>query len=251
LSSRWIYLSPHLDDAILSCGGIIFEQRKAGIPVEIWNWMSGIPAPDAPLSDLARSVHADWGTASAKETVDLRLAEDRQAALRVDASPRYFDFLDCIYRYDENGEALYTEDIFVPPHAADAHLVDEIAALIQENLREDDTLVCPLTIGDHPDHSVVRRAAEQVGHPLLYYADIPYILWYPEQFLEITGKLPAETYPVSEAGLRAWQDAVAAYASQMGMLFEGEEMMRNALELHWRNLRATQLFGEISESVDQ
>ncbi len=242
LPSRWIYLSPHLDDAILSCGGIIFEQRKAGISVEIWNWMSGIPPADAPLSDLARSVHAEWGLVSTKEVLSLRLAEDRLAALRVDALSRYFNLLDCIYRYDENGEALYTEDVFIPPHAADAHLVDEIAALIQENLRKDDTLVCPLTIGDHPDHVLVRRAAEQVGHPLLYYADIPYTLWYPELYLEITGKLFAETYPISKAGLFAWQDAVAAYISQMGVLFGGEEMMKNALKLHWRITRATQLF---------
>ncbi|MCE7860069.1 MAG: PIG-L family deacetylase, partial [Chloroflexi bacterium CFX2] len=29
---RWIYLSPHLDDAALSAGGWIFDQTRAGIP---------------------------------------------------------------------------------------------------------------------------------------------------------------------------------------------------------------------------
>ena len=28
---RWIYLSPHLDDAVLSCGGLIFEQSRQGL----------------------------------------------------------------------------------------------------------------------------------------------------------------------------------------------------------------------------
>jgi LmbE family N-acetylglucosaminyl deacetylase len=32
---RWIYLSPHFDDAVLSCGGLIFDQAQAGTPVEI------------------------------------------------------------------------------------------------------------------------------------------------------------------------------------------------------------------------
>ena len=239
---RWIYLSPHLDDAVLSCGGIIDSQRKAGIPVEIWNCMSGIPSANMPLSDLARSVHAEWGTASARETVDLRLTEDRLAALRVDALPRYFDFLDCIYRFDEDGRALYTEDIFVPPHPVDVLLVDEIAAAMKENLRTDDVLVSPLTIGNHPDHVIVRRAAEETGHPLLYYADIPYALWYPEQLAEIKEGLETETFSVAERELIVWQDAASAYVSQLDVLFGGEEMMKNALKLNWSAKRSTPLF---------
>ncbi len=231
---RWIYLSPHLDDAILSCGGIIFQQRKEGILVEIWNWMSGIPADDLPLSELARSVHAEWEFATAKEAFTARLQEDRLAALRVNANPRYFDLYDCIYRRSPNGEALYSDEIFVPPHPADAPLVDEIAALITENLRDDDILVCPLTIGNHPDHVIVRRAAEQTGYPIRYYADIPYMLWYPEQLAERIEGFKSEEYTISAGELKIWQEAVAAYSSQMPILFGGEEMMKNALKLHWR-----------------
>ena len=242
LPNRWVYLSPHLDDAVLSCGGIIFEQRKAGISVEIWNWMSGIPPGNAPLSDLARSVHSEWGLVSAKEVLSLRLAEDRLAALRVDASPRYFDFLDCIYRRDENGTALYDEDIFTPPHPADRVLVDKIAALIKENLRPNDILISPLTIGNHPDHVIIRRAAEKTGHPLLYYADMPYMLRHPEQLAEMMANLSAEVYPVTEEGLLVWQEAASAYASQLTVLFGGEVMMKNALKSNWQTRRSIALF---------
>ncbi|MCP4142411.1 MAG: PIG-L family deacetylase [Chloroflexi bacterium] len=239
---RWIYLSPHLDDAVLSCGGIIFTQRKAGIPVEIWNWMSGIPADDQPLSDLARSVHAGWEFDTAKEAFTSRLAEDRLAASRVGASARYFDFFDCIYRISDGGEFLYAEELFVPPPPADDKLVDEIAALITENLRPGDILVSPLTIGNHPDHIIVRRAAEQIGHPLRYYADIPYSIWYPDQFTEMTKGLKAETNLLSKEDLRTWQDAVSAYVSQLGVLFGGEEMMKKALRLYWQKLQGIQIF---------
>jgi LmbE family N-acetylglucosaminyl deacetylase len=239
---RWIYLSPHLDDAVLSCGGIISQQRKKGIPVEIWNWMSGIPADDQRLSDLARLVHAEWEFATAKEAFTARLAEDRLATACVGASVRYFDFFDCIYRRADDGEILYPDDIFVPPHEADTPLVDEIAVLITENLRDDDILVCPLTIGNHPDHVIVRRAAEQIGHPLRYYADIPYVLWYPEQLTKMTEDLDAELFPISEGELKVWQEAVAAYASQLTVLFGGEEMMKNALKLHWRAIQGSYLY---------
>ena len=243
---RKIYLSPHLDDAVLSCGGIIFEERKAGIAVEIWNWMSGIPAPDASLSDLACSVHAEWGLASAtaKEAIGRRLDEDRLATARVDALPRYFNFLDCIYRSDEDGNMLYTKEVFASPHPADASLVRKIAKVITENLQPDDVLISPLTIGAHPDHVIVRRAAEKTGHPLSYYVDIPYILWHSEQLAEITQKMQGELHQVSEEGLRVWQDAVSAYASQMDILFEGEEMMRKALKLNWRAFPSVQIFSK-------
>ncbi len=239
---RWIYLSPHLDDAVLSCGGIIFSQRQAGIPVEIWNWMSGIPAEDMSLSSLARSVHAEWGLDSVKEVYAARLAEDRLAALRVDASPRYFDFFDCIYRRADDGEVLYPEEIFVPPHAADSKLITEIAKVISANLHPDDILVSPLGVGNHPDHIIVRRAVEKVGHPLYYYADLPYSIWYPEQLKEATKNLEAKLQSFSKDELHVWQEAVSAYASPVEVLFFGEERMKKTLKVYWKKLQGVQLF---------
>lgn len=231
---RWIYLSPHLDDAILSCGGLIYHQTQDGIPVEIWNLMSGTPSADAPLSELACKVHVGWGTASAKETLMLRLAEDHLAAQRVGATPRYFDFLDCIYRNDTDGTPLYTDDIFVPPHIADAMLIEQIAQSLRETLCADDVLVCPLTIGNHPDHVIVRDAVERTGNLLCYYADIPYAMWHPEQFTEIVENLSASSYPITEEEMLVWQDAIAVYASQIEVLFGTEEMMRTGIELYWQ-----------------
>ncbi len=240
---RCIYLSPHLDDAILSCGGAIFTQREAGIHVEIWNWMCGFPPADQPLSELARSVHAGWTLGSAQETITLRRAEDASAAKRVDATPRYFNFLDCIYRVNEKGQALYGKNLFAPPPPADERLVDEIAAKLTENLAADDLLLAPLSIGKHPDHILVRRAAEQTGHPLHYYGDIPYLFWKPEQLAEMTQGLKAEQQPFSEKALQIWQDAVAAYGSQISSLFSNEGKMREALAMYWQKEKGIYFYG--------
>lgn len=239
---RYIYLSPHFDDAVLSCGGIILEQRAADIPVEIWNWMCGTPPDDLPLSDLARSVHAGWELDSVKEVYATRLAEDRQAAARVDAQPRNFDLLDCIYRQADDGSFLYPDELFVQPHVDDSKLVAEIAALISETLRPGDRLIAPLGIGNHPDHVIVRQAAEQTGHPLRYYADIPYTLWYPEQLAEKTAGLESEVVSVSQENMASWQDAVAAYGSQLAPLFLTEENMRNSIREYWGEHQGIRLF---------
>ena len=34
--SHWIYLSPHLDDAVYSCGGMLWEQVQRGVQAEVW-----------------------------------------------------------------------------------------------------------------------------------------------------------------------------------------------------------------------
>ena len=94
---RWIYLSPHLDDAVLSAGGLIHDQAKSGIPVEIWTFMSGYP-PEGEFSQFAELQHHMWGFPSAEAAVSTRREEDERAAAIVGASAVHLDFLDCIYR---------------------------------------------------------------------------------------------------------------------------------------------------------
>ncbi len=70
---RWIYISPHLDDAALSAGGFIYEQILDDNPVEIWTIVCGFPPPGE-LTPFAQALHQEWGTGSAEETVRTRRA---------------------------------------------------------------------------------------------------------------------------------------------------------------------------------
>jgi LmbE family N-acetylglucosaminyl deacetylase len=241
---RWIYISPHFDDAVLSCGGLIYEQDRQGLPVEIWTICAGDPPP-GPLSPLAQVCHFQWGTQTAEETVTLRREEDRAAAAILGAQTRHFGFTDCIYRRSPTGDLLYTEDIFVPPHPLEAELDVEVAAALKKVLHPDDLLVCPLTIGNHVDHVLMRKAVEQLGHSLRYYADIPYLLDHPEALEPATNGLRADLFPVSKDGLAAWQDGIAAYRSQIVMLFETEEKMQEAIRLYWVSRHGLGLWREV------
>lgn len=245
---RWIYISPHFDDAVLSCGGLIFEQTRQGIPVEIWTICAGDPPP-GPLSPLAQAIHQVWGTGSAEETVALRREEDRAAASIVGAEIRHFSIADCIYRRSPEGNLLYTEDVFVARHPLEAGLDRKIAATLDEQLRPDDTLVCPLTIGGHLDHVLTRAAVEWLGRQLWYYADIPYLLDHPEALEPATKDQQADLFPVSEAGLSAWLDGIAAYKSQMEILFETEEKMREAVRIFWADRCGVRLWRSSSSKT--
>ena len=92
---RWIYLSPHLDDAVLSAGGLIYEQAQSGIPVEIWTFMCGF-ASEEDVSPSAALLHTQWGFSSAEETTRKRREEDRKVASILGVRAVHFDFLDCI-----------------------------------------------------------------------------------------------------------------------------------------------------------
>lgn len=230
---RWVYLSPHLDDAVLSCGGLIYEQARQGMPVAIWTFMAGYPWQGS-LSEFASRLHAEWGTGSAVRTVFVRRKEDRSAASLLGAQVRHFRFLDMIYRQSGDGTPLYSENVFfVERHPDDKSLPEHLAQTLHAAINLDDVLVCPLAIGGHLDHILVREAAEKLGRPLWYYADVPYILQYPNALSAATRGMVSTLFPIREDGLQAWINGVQAYVSQLSTVFRDGSKPAEALRNYW------------------
>ncbi len=240
---RWIYISPHLDDAVLSAGGLIYNQTRAGMDVEIWTLLSGFPPGE--ISPFAQSLHAQWGIPDPSDLIRARRAEDLAAAEIVGAKAIHFDFLDCIYRRGKNGEWLYAE-IFVPPHEDEADLVAQIADSISARLTPEDQLVCPLGIGAHVDHTLARRAVEALPRPVLYYADIPYLFRHPLEFAQKTDGMTRDIHQIEEIDLRVWLDAMEKYASQLGSLFESPSVMRAQIREYWLAYKGISLWSNFS-----
>jgi LmbE family N-acetylglucosaminyl deacetylase len=94
------------------------------------------------------------------------------------------------------------------------------------------TLVSPLALGRHVDHRLVRASAELAakskGIELLYYPDYPYVLkggGAPVDDEEIVERV----FPVTPAGLAAWQEAIAAYTSQISSFWGSLDEMYAAI----------------------
>ena len=238
---RWIYISPHFDDAVLSCGGLIWDQAHKGTPVEIWTICAGDAQP-GPLSPLAMACHQQWGLASPEEVLAARRTENQEAAALVGAETVNFSIPDCIYRRAPTGELLYPEEVFAPIHPIDRKLDAEIAVALETELLPDDRIISPLAIGGHIDHILARRAAEQLGRPLWYYADIPYLLNRNELLAPATAGLDETTLKVTKRGLAGWQTGISSYQSQLLMLFETREKMQAAISTYWEGLRGIRLW---------
>lgn len=230
---HWIYLSPHLDDAALSCGGLIWEQTRAGEQASIWTICAG-DAPDAQLSPFAESLHLRWQ--AGPQAADERRLEDLRSCERLNASCKHFSLPDCIYRRSSSSHDYFYDSeqaIFGPLHPDEAALVNQLSQEIALQLPPRCALVAPLALGGHVDHRLTRaiagRLAQSVRH-LWYYADYPYALKASDELanLRLAGWVVAN-HSITAAGLAAWQESVAAHRSQISTFWPDLEAMRGVI----------------------
>lgn len=228
-----IYLSPHLDDAVFSCGGWIWEQTQKAQEVEIWTICAGDPLP-GPLSELARTLHQAWNLDA--HAVQTRREEDRKACQMIGAVPRHLSFQDCIYRLSPQGEPFYQTESAISggldPKEAD--LIDRVSAVLEEQLPQEVDLIVPLGIGNHVDHELTRKAASRLGRSLSYYADYPYARDPDgQEVLRIMADSPewqGEHQEVTDEGLHQWWRSARAYDSQITTFWEDEEALYNEIK---------------------
>lgn len=240
---RWIYLSPHLDDVVLSAGGLIYDQAQSGIPVEIWTLMCGF-SPSAETSAFADMQHQMWGFPSMEEAIRSRRQEDENAARVLGATVVHFDFLDCIYRRGSNGDWLYFA-VLEPPFPDDSGIPHQIADAVSARLQPDDVVVAQLSVGSHVDHVLVRQAADLLERPMLYDIDIPYMFYTPEEFEPKSAGMKERTYFITEEGVQAWQEAILEYKSQIPWLGEAmstPELVGESIRAYWSEWKGIRLF---------
>ena len=246
-----IYLSPHLDDAALSCGGQIYEQTQAGQSVLIVSVTAGDPA-SGNITPLADELHERWQLPA--DAVAARRSEDKAACAILGAEYAHWDFLDCIYRrHPVSGEPLYAteEHIFGQFHPAEMALVDKVAGRMAR-LPRHRAIYLPLTVGNHVDHQLVRLAAQswQGRETSLYYEDFPYVrsAGALEAVLDDRTKWRQQISPLSPAALEARIGAIACYHSQIEILFGDlvqlrEQVVAQAIatggERFWQRLSAS------------
>lgn len=234
---RHLILSPHLDDAALSCGGAIHRWTASGESVLVVTVMTADP-PAGDLSAFAEQQHAQWALPP-REAYAIRRAEDRAALGVLGADLAHLAFLDCIYRQGAEGPYYNSDDdIFGAVDPADAELVrvlsEQFAALAPVE-RGRVAVYAPLGLGNHVDHQLVRRAAEAwLDTRLIYYEDYPYVeKTNPEQDL---AELAPWVVSLSQDDLLAQIEAVACYRSQLDVLFGGPDEMAARIRAHAQRL---------------
>jgi LmbE family N-acetylglucosaminyl deacetylase len=241
---HWIYISSHLDDVVLSCGGMVWEQIQAGHEVEIWTICAGDPPP-GDFFPFARELHEKWETGA--DAPALRRLEDQAACQQVGASYRHFDIPDCIYRSLPDGTPLIPEgdDLWKPLPAAEVEHSRLLAEKLLSLLPADAQIVSPCAVGRHIDHRFTRSAVEATGLPLLYYVDYPYISFEGvETSPWMDDLVPAYDFGVTLGGLSAWLNGIACYKSQLSSFWDTPEQMTAAITAYLAGGGGEHLFAQ-------
>ena len=203
-----VVVSPHLDDAIMSIGGLIIRMARAGQLVRILTVFAGLPAWVGPPSPW----DAQRGLTIAADVFAARAAEDVGAAARLGVDGIRLPFLDAGYDTERDPDAIWAA---MAPHLADAHLV-----LVPG---------VPLAHADHRFVAELTMARLDDPACLGFYAEQPYCLRprYLRNFLTraaAPGLLPAgmsvtwEDIRLGSSERRAKAQAIACYAGELRAL---------------------------------
>jgi LmbE family N-acetylglucosaminyl deacetylase len=224
-----LYLSPHLDDAILSCGGLIHVQRQAGERVGVLTLCAGSPSPGT-LSPLAQQYESDWGEWG--DGMAARRAENAAILSSWGVQSWECSVQDAIYRGAKGAPYYETRaDLFREPHPQDAAsllpLWEGRVRQLEGEEAQGILLYAPLGVGGHVDHELARRLGQRMaegGWRVWFYEDYPYIE------LEAGGVQAAQ----ARFGIHTWTsrivtidvlakiEAVRAYHTQIGRVFGSE-----------------------------
>ena len=230
----YIFLSPHFDDAVLSCGGLIHLLLGAGETVRVVTVFGG--GPERPLETVLPA-QVSW-TQNVADPMAERANEDR-AALALLGGPvvEHWRVPDAIYRSNQHGQPLYAcwEEVFGDIACDDPAepVLREIERLLSGT--PGGTLFAPLSLGRHVDHQLLFRLGLRLrahDHDVHFYEDWPYL----EAYRRRAASAPWSHWR-ADIDIDAKTRATAAYVSQLPWL------AGSALAVAQRLLRSARRLG--------
>ncbi|MGW2014831.1 PIG-L deacetylase family protein [Streptomyces sp. NPDC001927] len=185
-----IALSPHLDDAVLSCGALLLHARERA-PVTVVSFFTEAAPPPYTLS--GRQYLRQTGATDAEELYAARQDEDRAVMAELGVAWSHLGLVDGLFRR-RSGRSPHVGglagrlpeiDHVYPTYRLhlsrgrvsrhDAKTLNAATQVIAALLPPGRGLVlAPQGVGGHADHVLVRTAAERSGQRVAYYSDFPY-----------------------------------------------------------------------------
>jgi LmbE family N-acetylglucosaminyl deacetylase len=231
-----LFLSPHMDDAVLSCGGLIAQLIQAGESVIVFTIMAGAVPPDTPMTPFIKEHFERWDLVP--DPVPGRRQEDKNAIGVLGCSVCFGDVPDALYRTDGQGTLLYPDldRLFGAIHPADPVMAraDEITARFQPAT----TIYAPLGAGHHVDHQAIRNIVlawlkKQPQVAVFFYEEYPYSANDTETIIQTArDELRHPTHPVihplGDTMLDAKINAIACYQSQISTFWDSIPAMAEA-----------------------
>lgn len=238
---RVVVLSPHIDDAVLSCSSLLSALDPL-VERQVVTLYCG--NPELPLTTGGRNkprVRPRRGYAPPR----LRRREDIEVMRFLGCDWVHLGFPDAIYRRSpRTGRLIYRHprQRWTAPNPEDSAHVEELFMVLYRlcgNMGPR-LLISPMGIGYHVDHRICAMAALRLANrhtQVIFYEDFPYVVDMsvgggepddPATALARLGLEPKRRYFVPIDTERQIE-ALRRYASQIGPLFGDEAKMRKAV----------------------
>lgn len=167
-----LVVSPHFDDAVLSCGDHAMHWCGRGLDVGVLTLFSRASATVS-----AELAGADPMSSHGESYMDMRRLEDCDALGLLGIRGKEGGLVDAGFRGSD-------QTLFAPPSRlrwqsiprSDLELLEPAIAVLRPHATDATTVLLPLGIGGHVDHLIARQAGEALFHKrqIAYYADMPY-----------------------------------------------------------------------------
>lgn len=218
VSYDYVFISPHLDDVVLSCSGAICALREQEERVLVLTLFAGDPQP--PFSPLAQSFHHLW-QAPDDAPYATRKAEERQAMALLGTDYAWLGWLEVLYRQPQisRAENICDPTVQVQYESLFATLCQWFADLV--NAFPNAQFIVPLGVGTHRDHVLTRQAAcsALAQRSSIFYEDFPYVAFQPHEVVPFARALGLVPFHLDISSfLETRIQATEQYQSQLDML---------------------------------
>ncbi len=224
-NDNFIFISPHLDDAVLSCGLLLSKLSELKKNVTIVTTFTKC-TPKFPSPQAFEFVHACGYKSGPKLFAD-RIKEDIKAANLIQAKVVHLGFVDAAWRTDKNGIAIYTSDAAQFSgivKSSDRKMPKKIQGRIMRLLRSlnNSVVLAPLSIGGHVDHVIVNRIIKKTPGEILFWQDQPYAS-NKNNLKEFSDKLKSYklAFKINNGDYKTKEKLIRLYESQIDSLFKG------------------------------
>ena len=234
---KYIFVSPHLDDAVLSCCYLIQKLKSLGKKINIISVFTASSYP--PYSKVAKDFIFKCGYKDADKLFDDRKIEDKKAQKFLGCSYIHLDFIDAAWRTVayKKGTGLInkTRHILNFPNylygneknlfsgcykKQDHELIKILSQKFNDivNQANETIILSPLGIGGHVDNVIVRESLRKLSDRIIYWEDYPYSL---KQgcTAEFLNKYKYKPYFEIQGDSKLKEKAIRFYNSQLKGLF--------------------------------
>lgn len=228
-SSEVIFVSPHFDDAVLSCGQLMTELSKKGKRIKVVNVFT--KAHNGPYTLSAKTfLSTSGGYQKATKLYLHRGKEDYDALSSIKVKKIInLGFTDALFRKTKTTNwisKLIPETMHLYPtyrwHIIKNNISDKdnsilkVSAQLSKLAKKNAIIFAPLGIATHVDHIITKEACEKLKNKIVYYSEFPYNLR-----AEIPQEIKKYSLFTKRVNLSNKKTLISLYKTQFPGLFPG------------------------------